>query len=70
MRYFLLIIFALFITSCASHEKDYLKNSQSVPPLIVPQTAAPIKQEPLYLIPPEPNNLPPQSTSLKPPTLQ
>ncbi len=75
MRYFILSTVMLFgaalLTACASHEKDYINQSKSVSPLIVPPGAAPLKQESTYPIPQvSTNNLSKQTTSLKPPTLQ
>lgn len=68
MRYCILSVCAL-LAGCADHNKDYLNHNQSIPSLIVPKTAAPLKQNDLYLIPSEPDHLPAQSTSTKPPTM-
>jgi len=75
MRNFILFVFGLFgvglLFGCGDHSKDYLKHAQSIPPLVVPSDAAPLKQKTLYPIPKiSSNHLSKQSTSLKPPTMQ
>lgn len=70
MRFLLYVLMLGCLVSCAAHSKDYLKKSQSIPPLVIPSDAAPLKQNTLYIIPSvSSQDLPKQSTSLKPPTM-
>ena len=62
---------AALLLGCVDHSKDYLKNAQSIPPLVIPSSVPPIKQKALYPMPHVSYaQLPKQSTSLKPPTME
>ena len=73
MRYGKLIVLCfagVFLTACANHTKNYLKNGREIAPIVVPSDVPVLKQHDYYPIPAAPQAGSVKSVSLKPPTLQ
>lgn len=64
------ILGSVFLSSCANHSNEYLKNGQQVNGVVVPPGIPMIQQETYYPAPNNAHSITHTPVSLVPPTLQ